>query len=140
MKHVRETCVFDFKLIASVKYEDYVISSYPNFKNNAKFQVFSHGLDLRRNNGLPKCIIKIVQIINEISYFNTRIRQFIWAFTWSQQIFWYYDRYYRYLRNEKLFGKKTFLNYRHGHKLHFISCIKNRELTGARINKNHMVL
>ena len=64
----------------------------------------------------------------------------MWMLTWSQKIYRYYDRYYRYIRNERLFGGKKFLNYKHGHKLHFISYIKNRELIGIRLNKNHMVM
>ena len=58
--------------------------------------------------------------------------------TWSREIFIYYRRYYRYLHNEKLFGKKKFLNYRKGHKLHFISCIENRRITGSKLNTNHL--
>ena len=113
--------------------------SYPNFKQNKKFKSFNRALDFKVDNGVPKCIIKIVQIINEITFFNKKIREFVRILTWCQHTFRYYDRYYRYQLNEKLFGKKNFLNYRHGHKLHFISCIKNRELTGARLNKNHLV-
>ena len=80
-----------------------------------------------------------MELINGVTFFNKQIRQFVWTLTWSRQIFRYYDRYYRYLQNERLFGKKKFLNYKNGHKLHLISCIKNRELTGIRLNKNHMV-
>ena len=142
LKHIRQNCAFDWKLIQTItKYEeDYLWWSYPNFKQKEKFQSFSDELDdLKTNNGIPKCIIKIVQLINEVTFFNKQIRRFVWAFTWSHKIFRYYNRYYRYLQNEGLFGKKKFLNNKHGHKLHFISYIKNRELTGIRLNKNHMV-
>ena len=71
------------------------------------------------------------------TYFNKEIRRFAWILTWKKDVFKYYNRYYRYLNNEKLFGKKKFLNYKNGHKLHLILCIKNRELTGLRLNKNH---
>ena len=81
-----------------------------------------------------------MEIINEVTYFNKRIKQFALTLTWYRRIFMYYDRYYRYRQNERLFfDKKNFLNYKHGHKLHFVSYIKNRELTGIRLNKNHMV-
>ena len=139
LKHIKQNSVSDWRLIQTIKCEDYIWWSYPNFKQNGGFQSFSNTLDLSRNNGIPKCIIKIVGLVNGVTYFNKQIRQFVWVLTWSQQIFRYYDRYYRYLRNEKLFGRRTFLNYRHGHKLHLISCIRNRELTGARLNRNHMV-
>ena len=137
LERIRQISSFDFKLIQTVKYDDYIWWSYPNFKRNEKFESLCHTLDLKRDNGIPKCIIKVVEIINTLTYFNKQIRQFVWVFTWSQHIF-RYDRYYRYLKNERKFGRKNFLNYRHGHKLHLISCIKNRELTGIRLNKNHM--
>ena len=139
LERIRQISIFDWKLIQTVKYEDYIWWSYPNFKRNEKFESFSDKLDLKTNNGIPKCIIKIVELINGVTFFNKQIKQFVWVLTWSRQIFRYYDRYYRYLQNERLFGKKKFLNYKHGHKLHLISCIKNRELTGIRLNKNHMV-
>ena len=138
-EHIRRISSFDWKLIQTVKYDDYIWWSYPNFKLNEKFEWFCNALDLKRNNGIPKCIITIVEIINNVTYFNKQIRQFVWVLTWSQQMFRYYDRYYRYLKNERVFGKKNFLNYRHGHKLHLTSCIKNRELTGIRLNKNHLL-
>ena len=94
---------------------------------------------MKVNNGLPKCIIKIIETINITTYFNKEIRSFAWVFTWCQRIFWYYNRYYRYLNNERLHGKKKFLNYKHGHKLHLISYLEKRELTGIRLNKNHLL-
>ena len=139
LESIKQNSIFDWKLIQTLKYEDYIWWSYPNFKRNERFKSFSDKLDLKTNNGIPKCIIKIVELINGVTFFNKQIKQFVWVLTWSRQIFMYYDRYYRYLQNERLFGKKKFLNYKHGHKLHFISCIKNRELTGIRLNKNHMV-
>ena len=76
-------------------------------------------------------------MINMLTYFNKEIKRFAWVLTFDRKIFMYYRRYYKYLYNEKLFDKKKFLNYKNGHKLHLISYIKNRELTGARLNKNH---
>ena len=139
MEKVRQRSVFDWRIIQIIRYEDYIWWSYPNVKLSPKFESFNYQLDLKNDNGTPKCIMKIIQIINRVSYFNKEIRKFIWVITWHQQILKYYNRYYRYLKNERLFGKKNFLNYKHGHKLHFISCLKNRELTGFRLNKNHLV-
>ena len=136
MERVRQKCLFDWQLIQTVQYHDYIWWSYPNFKLNERFNLFSDALV--RDSGTLKCIIKILQLINEITFFNKEIKEFVWVLTFCQEIFTYYNRFYRYQHNEKLFGKKKFLNYRHGHKLHFISCIKNRELTGARLNKNHL--
>ena len=129
---------FDWRLIHSLNFKDYIWWSYPNFKKNDKFDFYANKLDLKVDNGLPKCIIKIVELINITTYFNRKIRIFAWILTWSQRIFWYYSRYYRYLHNQRLFGKRNFLNYNNGHKLHFISCLKKRELTGIRLNKNHL--
>ena len=81
----------------------------------------------------------VVEFVNKITYFNKDIKHFISILSWSHELIIYYDRYYRYLRNERLFGKKKFLNYKNGYKLHLISYIKKRELTGCRLNKNHMV-
>ena len=135
---IRNHSRFNWRLIHSVNFEDYIWWSYPNFQRNDKFEIFCDNLDLRTNNGLPKCIIKIVETINIGTYFNKNIRRFAWVLTWCQRVFWYYHRFYRYLNNERLFGKKKFLNYSHGHKLHLISYLKKRELTGIRLNKNHL--
>ena len=138
MERIKQNSIFDWRLIQNIYNEDYIWWSYPNIRRNEKFESFSNQLEYN-NNGVPKCIIKIVEFVNIITYFNKKIKHFVWVLTWSRQIIKYYDRYYRYLKNERLFGKKNFLNYKHGHKLHFISCIKNRELTGIRLNRNHMV-
>ena len=142
LEHIKLHSTFDWKLLVNdFKYEDYVWWSYLNLKGNVRFRQFSDILEMEnRCNGTPKCIIKVVQLINEVTFFNERIRYCLWIILWNQKIFTYYDRYYRYFENERLFGEKKFLNYRHGHKLHFISCIKNRELTGVRLNKNHFGL
>ena len=50
----------------------------------------------------------IVKLVNKITYFNKEIKHFIWILAWTQELFTYYNRYYRYLRNEKVFGKQFF--------------------------------
>ena len=137
LKRVKSRSYLNWKLIHSVNYEDYIWWSYPNFAHNIKFEIFCANMEFKLNNGLPKCIIKIVEMINMVTYFNKQIRQFAQILMFTQDVFKYYNRYYRYLGNEKLFNKKKFLNYKNGHKLHFISCIKNRELTGVKLNTNH---
>ena len=64
-------------------------------------------MEFKLNNGLPKCIIKIVEVINMVTYFNKQIRQFAQILIFTQDVFKYYNRYYRYLGNEKLFNKKN---------------------------------
>ena len=80
LKNIRKQSVFDWKLIQTVRYEEYICWSYPNFKQNKKFETFSDMLDLGNDKGTPKCIIKIVQLINEITMFNKKIRQFFLDF------------------------------------------------------------
>ena len=138
MKYVRAQGYFDWRLITRINFEDYRWWSYPNFKTQDKLEIFADNLDLQTEIGLPKNIMRIIEIINFNTYFIKEIRRFAWVVTWNQSIFKHYNRYYRYLNNEKLFGKKKFLNYRHGHKLHLISYLKKREWTGIRLNKNHL--
>lgn len=130
---------FNQKLMRVVKYRNYLWWCSRTFKQNESFRLFNTNLHLKTNHGLPKCIIKIVELVNQVSYFNKEIRKFVRASTWYKHIFMYYNRYYRYLQNERLFGKKKFLNYKHGHKLHFISYIRAREINGHRFNKNFRV-
>lgn len=128
---------FNQKIIQVVKYQNYLWWCSRTFEQNKNFALFNKNLDLKNDRGLPKCIIKIVELVNQVSYFNKEIRKFVRAATWYKHIFMFYNRYYRYLHNERLFGKKKFLNYKHGHKLHFISYLKKRELTGHRLNTNY---
>ena len=123
-------------LIKVIKYKNYLWWCSQTFEQNKKFVLFNKNLNLKTDIGLPKCIIRIVELVNEVSFFNKEIRKIIRASTWHKNIFLYYNRYYRYLHNERLFGNKKFLNFKHGHKLHFISYMKNRELTGITMNKN----
>ena len=114
---------FNQEIIQVVKYQNYLWWCSRTFEQNQSFRLFNTNLDLRTDRGLKKCIMKIVELVNQVSYFNKEIRKFVCAATWYKHIFMYYNRYYRYLQNERLFGKK-FLNHKHGHKLRFISYIK----------------
>ena len=123
----------------NIQYEDYIWWSYPNIRQNEVFDLINCQICFKRDNGVPKGIMFIVEFINKNTYFNKEIKHFISILSWTTEIFLYYHRFYRMLSNERLFGKKNFLNYKNGHKLHFISYIKHRELTGCRLNKIHMV-
>ena len=130
---------YNWRLIKTIQYEDYIIWSYPNLKKNEVFTLINHQICFTRNNGLPKGILFIVEFVNKITYFNKKIKHFHSVLSWTIELFMYYHRYYRYLNNEKLLTQRKFLNYRNGHKTHFISYLKKRELTGCKLNKNHMV-
>ena len=126
-------------LLINFKYEQYVWRFYPTLKKNLKLETFSLQLELsKRNNGVPKNIIFIVYLINRITCFNARVRYYFYILHWNQRIFLYYDRYYRYLGNERKFGKKKILPKRYSYKVHFIPYIYHRQLTGVRIDKNHL--
>ena len=126
-------------LIANFQYEQFVWRFYPNIKENPKFEGFSDKLELRyKSNSLPKNIIFIVGLVNIITCFNRQIKYLLYIIHWNQKIFMYYNRYYRYLSNDKRFGEKKFLDYRHSHKLHFVACIYHRQFTGVRLDKNHL--
>ena len=139
LEKIKQNSIFDWRLLENIYYEDYIWWTYLNIRRNERLNLFIHQLEFKQNNGVPKCIMTIVEFVNKITYFNKKIKHFVWVLTWSREVIIYYSRYYRYLKNERLFGKKNFLNYKHGHKLHFISYIKNRELTGVRLNRNHMI-
>ena len=112
---------------------------YPNLKENAKFETISNKLELRyKTNSLPKNIIFIIGLVNTITCFNRRIRYYLYILHWNQRIFMYYNRYYRYLSNDKKFGKKNFFKYKHSHKLHFVAYMCHRQYTGARLDRNHL--
>ena len=137
---IKQKSLLDWRLIKQIYFEDYIQWCYPNIRGNQKLDLIISQLEFKRNNGLPKCILLVIELVNKITYFNKSIKHFVWVLTWSQEIFKYYDRYYRYLRNERImFGKRNFLSIKNGHKLHFISFIKHRELTGVRLNRNHML-
>ena len=127
-------------LLANFRYEQYVWRFYPNLKNNPKFEGVSNKLELLyKTNSLPKNIIFIIGLVNTITCFNRRIKYYLYILHWNQRIFMYYNRYYRYLGNDKKFGERKFLKYKHSHKLHFVAYIYHRQFTGARsLDKNHL--
>ena len=126
-------------LLVNFKYEQYVWRFYPNLKENAKLETVSNNLEFHfKTNSVPRNIIFIVGLVNTMTCFNGRIRHFLYIIHWNQRLFMYYNRYYRYLANQKKFGKKTILKKKHNHKLHLVACIYHRQLTGIRIEKNHL--
>ena len=120
--------------------EDYIWWSYVNYQENQKLRRFIDILEMehRIDRGCPHNIIRIIEIINMNCYFNRRIRYFFSLMSWAHKIFIYYNRYYRYKKNNRLFSKKEHLNTKNGHKLHFIPYMYHRQFTGARLNKNHL--
>ena len=126
-------------LLANFRYEQYVWRFYPNLKENAKFEAISNKLEIQyKTNSLPKNIIFIIGLVNTITCFNRRIKYYLYILHWNQRIFMYYNRYYRYLGNDKKFGKKKNLKYKHSHKLHFVAYMYHRQFTGVRLDKNHL--
>ena len=136
---IKQQSLLDWRLIRTIKYEDYILWSYPNLRTSKVYYLINHQICFTKNNGVPKGILFIVEFINKTTYFNRKIKNFHSVLSWTSELYMYYHRYYRYLNNEKLLAKKTFLNCRNGHKTHFISYLKKRELTGFKLNKNHMV-
>ena len=126
-------------LLINFRYETYVWRFYPTLKRNLEIATFSRQLELnKRNNGLPKNILFIVYLVNRVTCFNARIRFYFYVLHWSQKIFLFYNRYYRYLDNEKKFSKRKIIPKRYNYKVHFIPNLYRRELTGTRIQKNYM--
>ena len=141
MKHIKRKSNFDYRiLLQNFRYEQYVWCFYWTLKENPKIEIVSEQLEIKhyRTDGLPKNIIFIVGLINIMTCFNRRVRYYLYMLNWNQKIFMYYNRYYRYLYNEKKFGKKKFLKCKHSHKLHFVACMYHRQLTGIRLEKNHI--
>ena len=127
--------------IVNFKYEQYVWRFYPTLKKDPKLSTFSQQLELsNRNNGLPENIIFIVYLVNRTVCFNKRVKFFFFITHWNQRMFLYYDRYYRYLYNEKKFSKKKrkLLPKRNSYKVHFIPYIYHRQLTGKRLQRNYL--
>ena len=112
---------------------------YPKLKKNQQFETLNRQLVLsKRNNGLPKNILFIVYFVNSLTYFNAKIRYCFRVLHWNKKIFLYYNRYYRYLENEKRFGKRKILPKRNNYKLHFIPYIYHRQFTGLRMKNNRL--
>ena len=120
LEKIRQNSVFDWRLLVNLQYEDYIWWSYPNIRQNEVFNLINRQICFKRNNGVPKGILLIVEFVNKSCYFNREIKHFLSILSWTAEIFIYYHRFYRMLNNEKLFGKKNFLSYKNGHKLHFI--------------------
>ena len=131
---------YDWSLIlVQFRNEDYIWWSYITYKESRTLARFIDKLEMHSCNlGYPQNIIKIVELINLHCYFNRRIRYFFTLMSWASNIFIYYNRYYRYLKNNKLFGKNEHLDVKNGHKLHFIAYIYHRQYTSSRLNKNHL--
>ena len=131
---------YDWSLILiQFRNEDYIWWSYITYQQSRELRRFIDILEMQScDKGYPRNIIKIVEIINSHCYFNRRIRYFFTLMSWAHNIFIYYNRYYRYLKNNRLFGLKEHLDLRNGHKLHFVAYMYHRQYTGARLNRNHL--
>ena len=126
-------------ILIQFRNEDYIWWSYITYTESRKLTRFIDILEMESCNlGYPQNIIKIVKMINLHCYFNRRIRYFFTLMSWAHNIFIYYNRYYRYRKNNRLFGKKEHLALKNGHKLHFVAYMYHRQYTGARLNKNHL--
>ena len=103
LKYVEMQSRLDFTIILiNFKYEAYVWRFYPILKRNPIITETSQQLEsTKRNNGLPKNIIFIVYLVNKMTCFNARVRFYFYILHWNQKIFVYYNRYYRYLANER---------------------------------------
>ena len=131
---------YDWSLIVvQFKNEDYIWWSYINFRESRTLNRFIDKLEMRSSDsGLPQKIIKIVELINKQTYFNRRIRYYFALMSWAHNIFLYYNRYYRYKKNNRLFNKKEHLSLKNGYKLHFVAYMYHRQFTGARLDRNHL--
>ena len=140
LKYIKKKSKLDWTiLLSNFKYEQYIWRFYPLLKRNHKFASMSTQLELnKKNNSIPKNIIFIIYLINKMTCFNARIRYYFYILDWGQKIFLYYNRYYRYLSNERKFGNKKILEKRNSYKVHFIACIYHRQLNGSRLDKNHL--
>ena len=139
LTYIRKESRIDWTIILiNFRYESYVWRFYPVLKKNLNIALVSRDLELTKNNGVPKNILFIVYLINKITCFNARVRFYFYVLHWNQKIFLFYNRYYRYLGNEKKFGKRNIIPKKYNHKVHFIPYLYRRELTGVRIEKNHL--
>ena len=119
--------------------EDYIWWSYITFKESRTLNRFIDKLEMWScNRGCPQNIITIIELLNKHSYFNRRIRYYFTFMSWAHNIFIYYNRYYRYQKNKRLFGKKEHLSLKHGHKLHFVAYMYHRQFTAVRLDRNHL--
>ena len=140
LKRIYQQSGYNWHLILTLfRNEDYVWWSYVNYQKNRRLRIFIDILEMEHstNNGCPANIISIIELINMNCYFNARIRYFYSLMSWAHKIFIYYNRFYRYRKNNALFGKKEHLNTKNGHKLHFIAYMYHRQFTGVKLNKNY---
>ena len=140
LKNIKRKSKLDWRiLLANFRYEQYIWRFYPNLKGNPKLNTISNQLELEtKTNSIPENVVFIVGLVNAITCFNGRLRYYLYILHWNQRLFMYYNRYYRYLGNEKKFGKRITLKRKHNHKLHFVACIYHRQLKGIRLEKNHL--
>ena len=140
LEYIKNKLKLDWKiLLNNFRYEQYIWRFYPTLKKNPKFETVSRKLELAEtNNSTPNNIIFIVYLINKMTCFNARIRYYFYILNWYQKIFLYYNRYYRYLGNKRKFGKKKILQKKNSHKVHFVACVYHRQLTGIRLERNHL--
>ena len=141
LKRIYHGSGYNWNLILTLfRNEDYVWWSYVNYQENRKLRRFIDILEMeyKIDSGCPHNIIRIIEIINMNCYFNRRIRYFFTLMSWAHGIFIYYNRFYRYRKNNKLFGKKEHLCIKNGHKLHFVAYMYHRQRTGARLDRNHL--
>ena len=126
-------------ILIQFRNEDYVWWSYNTYQcPNLRRFIDILEMEQACDRGYPKNIIRIVEIINSYTYFNRRIRYFFTLMSWAHNIFIYYNRYYRYQANNRLFGIKQQLNIKNGHKLHFVAYMYHRQYTGVKLNRNHL--
>ena len=89
-------------ILIQFRNEDYIWWSYVTYKESRTLNRFIDKLEmLSCNLGYLQNIIKIVELINLHSYFNRRIRYFYILMSWASNIFIYYNRYYRYKKNQQ---------------------------------------
>ena len=139
LKYIKNKSRVDYKiLLYNFSCEQYVWRFYPTLKTDAKFIMMSRKVEFKRNNSIPKNIIDIVYLINKMTCFNARIRYHFNILEWSQKMFLYYNRYYRYLANETKFNKRKLLKKRNSHKVHFTAWIYHRQITGIRLQRNYL--
>ena len=143
LQKIYATSGYNWYLITNqFPHEDYVWWSYTNYSQNRRLRLYIDELEMyyKTDLGCPHNIISIIEIINVNTYFNRRIRYFFTLMSWAHNIFIYYNRFYRYLHNDKLFGKKQRIPMKHRHKLHFIPYMYHRQITGVKLSKNNLRL
>ena len=108
LKNIKRKSKLDWTiLLANFKYEQYIWRFYPNLKDNPKLETISNQLEVEgKRNSIPENIVFIVGLINAMTCFNSRLMYYLYLLHWNQRIFIYYNRYYRYLANEKNLVKR----------------------------------